>query len=173
MPDIDAMAPSRFLKKAHLQKPRLATIKVVQTENVAPQNRTPDIKPVVYFEEFTEGVPVGKEQREQLKMIFETSNTDLMKGRQVVILVDPNVVYGGQRVGGIRFRAPRQRPPGQDIPAASPPPAAPPQGWSNAVAPTESLAGGRQDPPWMEEEPENQNDYPPDDNFDPDDDIAF
>lgn len=156
MPSIDALAPSRFLRKAHLERPRLATIKGIQAENVAPQNRAPDIKPVVYFEEFSEGVPVGKEQREQLKLIMATDDVSAMVGRQVVIMIDPNIVYGGQRVGGIRFRAPKPRPP-QGIPAVAAAAAAPPQGWKSAL-PTDIVAPSRQDdPPWVTDD--SQTDY--------------
>lgn len=126
MPSIDAMAPSRFLKKAHLEKPRLGTIREIRTENVAPDNRAPEIKPVVYFREFQEGVPVGSRQRDQLKSICGTDDIEGMIGKAVVLYVDPAVEYGGKMVGGIRFRAPKQRPPAQGIPAASPAPAAPP-----------------------------------------------
>lgn len=148
MPSIDDLAPGRYLKKGQLERPRLATVKTIRTENVAPDNRQPSLKPVIYFQEFEEGVPAGAQTRDSLKEALGTKEVSEMIGRKVVIFVNPDIVYGGQRVGGIRFRAPKQRPPAQGIPAATPPPAAPPQGWSNAVAPAEAYAGRRQDPSW-------------------------
>lgn len=148
MPSIDALAPGRYLKKAQLERPRLATIKTIRTENVAPENRQPSLKPVVYFQEFEEGVPAGAQTRESLKEALGTQEVTEMIGRKVVIYVNPDIMYGGQRVGGIRFRAPKPRPEAQGIPASSAP-AAPPQGWQSA-APA-SLPAPRQDPPWMED----------------------
>lgn len=165
MPSIDALAPGRYLKKAQLEKPRLATIKTIRTENVAPENRQPSLKPVVYFHEFEEGVPAGAETRESLKVALGTQEVAEMIGRKVVIYVNPEIMYGGKRVGGIRFRAPKPRPEAQGIPAPGPgtvPVSAPPQGWQSAVpaiAPAD-FTGARQDPPWMEDpEPENESDY--------------
>ena len=97
--------PSTYLGKDDLTDPVLATIADVRLEEIQGDHGRSD-KPVMYF------------QDEDMKhLILNTTNwntieaicgedTEEWAGQRIELYVDPGVVYGGKRVGGVRVRIP-------------------------------------------------------------------
>lgn len=99
--------PSRWLAQGDLSSPVIATIDAVRNETIPGDNEDAD-KPVLYF------------KNDQLKkMILNSANwttlesafgdeSDNWSGKQIEVYVDPSIMFGKKRVGGVRIRVPSQ-----------------------------------------------------------------
>lgn len=89
---------------------KVLTIERVEgTETITGEKGRKDTAPVVYFVEKGEN---GK----QLKMVLNVTNAKVIEkltgtglieewaGQQIIVYADPNVVFAGEKVGGIRVR---------------------------------------------------------------------
>jgi hypothetical protein len=93
-----------LLKCADLgQKEHLAQIESIKEEEVGD-----DRKLVARFEGKSKGLVLNDTNLETLEQAFGDDSNDVI-GAQVVLYVDPNVRYGGQRVGGIRIKLPARK----------------------------------------------------------------
>ena len=108
--------PSKWLKAADLDGPRLVTIKEVQDEDVAGDGLE---KPVAYFHGETKGLGLNVTNCRTLEKILGTDDVDRWIGKTVVIF-KTETDYKGERVDCIRIRAPK---PGAKLP--EPPPQEP------------------------------------------------
>lgn len=111
--------PSTYLKQSDLGGKRvLVTIDHVKVEDVG-QGADQERKPVVYFRKAEKGMVLNRGNADSITSIVGDDETDNWGGHQVVLYVDPSVMFGGKRVGGIRVAAP---PAGHGKPSAPPPP---------------------------------------------------
>lgn len=107
---------SKWLKKEDVagfdEEQRLTTIEAVLEEQVGD-----DIKPVIYFKGIEKGWVANMTGLEVLAEMSGSQDTEDFIGLRIEIYVDPDVRYGGKRVGGIKLRpAPLKRAPkGSDI----------------------------------------------------------
>ena len=79
-----------------------------------------DAKPklVLSFQETGKDLILNRANIETLVAMYQTEDTANWIGRHVTLFVDPNVTFGGRRVGGIRVDAPpAQQPAGMNGPA--------------------------------------------------------
>lgn len=101
--------PSRYLSKADIPAPVVAVIASVANEPIG-QGQAQEVKPVLSF--------TGDSPK---PMVCNASNWDTLEGlygeesdnwtgKRIEIWVDPNVMYGGKREGGLRLRAPQAQP---------------------------------------------------------------
>lgn len=120
MAKVHEMIESKFLKKEDVGDGVLATINLVDQQNVAMQGAGQEFKWCLHFAEVDKPLVLNSTNIQLCKMICGSDDTDDWIGRKVVLYTDPNVSYGGKLIGGIRIRAPRQQ-------AAQPKPAAPRQ----------------------------------------------
>jgi len=95
---------SNYIKSADLKKPQTVTISTVEVEKFEPKDRPAEEKLVLYTVELDQGVVLCKAAILQLEELFG-DETDGWLGKKVVIFCDPNIMFGGKRVGGIRFKA--------------------------------------------------------------------
>ena len=111
--------PSRFLKASDIPEPIICTIQNVLMEDVAPDPRKEEIKPILVFEEKI----AGKQEK-----VLNKTNTDVCMGafgwnsdewamRKVRLYVE-QVMYQGKMVPGLRLSIPEAGAPAQAQPAA-------------------------------------------------------
>ena len=114
MRSYDKHRSTKFIQKSEIEdSPHgglLVTIREVTEENVAPEYKAEEIKYVIYFEEAFKPWTPGIEVLEIIKQIAGTGNVDEWSGTKLVLFIDPNVKFGGKKVGGIRCRAPKNQP---------------------------------------------------------------
>lgn len=103
MPDFSSRF-SAFLKADDVKEaPRTLTIKIVADEEVGPEDRR-EKKPVMRFEEDDRGLTMNKTRYEDATTFFGSKDTDVWIGKKITLAYDPNIKFGGKRVGGIVFR---------------------------------------------------------------------
>lgn len=119
--------PTTFLGKDDVQAPFCTVIRDVRMEKIKGENGEED-KAVLHFAD------------QQIKaMIINSTNwttledaygedSDMWRGKQVEIYIDPSVMFGGRRIGGLRVRIPS----GANQMRPSPAPLA--NGWTMAEA---------------------------------------
>lgn len=97
------ISASRFIKKEELSstEPLVLTIKSVgEKENVGKPD-APDMKHVMYFEETEQGLTLNATRISQAVDIFGSNDDAVWIGKQVGLILDPNVKMGTKKVGGI------------------------------------------------------------------------
>ena len=107
--------PSKWLRAADLDGPRLVTIKAVKDEDVAGDGFD---KPVAYFHGEEKGLGLNITNCRTIEDILGTDDVDQWIG-QPIVLFKTQTDYQGKRVDCIRIRAPK---PGAKIPHPEPDP---------------------------------------------------
>lgn len=108
MPTIDDLRKSNFITKADVGKGILVTIIGCKEYNVAKDGAEPDLRWALIFDEIDKPFICNVTNGEIIKLITRTGNIDDWKGTRIVLYHEPNIMYGGKMVGGIRVRAPRK-----------------------------------------------------------------
>jgi hypothetical protein len=101
----DSMSESRFLKQSDFESPALVSIASFDKANVAPDNEPAEVKWIVYFAGYEKGLVLNAINRTTLGEMFGSPEDAI--GQGVVVFVDPDVSFGGKKVGGVRLRAPK------------------------------------------------------------------
>lgn len=114
MPNISEMRESKFLKKEDIGRGVLATITGCIKKNVAAEGADPEQKWCLTFREIDKPLVLNMTNAQLCAQICGSEDTDHWTGKQIVLYVDPNVMYAGKVIGGIRVRKPK--------PSAAPPP---------------------------------------------------
>ena len=97
--------PTKYLSKDDIHAPTVGVIERIVNETLGTGDDQ-EIKPIMYF---SSGLPKP--------MVVNTTNwtnveavygdeSDNWVGKTIEVWVDPSVVYGGKRIGGLRLRAP-------------------------------------------------------------------
>lgn len=69
-----------------------------------------DKKLVAHFVGKEKGLVLNRTNADSLAEISGSDKTEDWSGTPVILFVDPSVMFGGKKVGGIRMRGVRQRP---------------------------------------------------------------
>lgn len=117
MRSYDKYRNTKFIQKSDVERGALVTIGKIVEENVALESQAEEIKYVIYFSEDYKPWAPGIETLEVISQIAGSGNVDDWIGTKLVLFVDPDVKFGGKKVGGIRCRAPKNQapPPTDDI----------------------------------------------------------
>ncbi len=107
MTSINELMPSRFLKKEDVIPDVLVTVGYVKQENIANNNEPPELKAVVYFHEFTQGLLLNQVNKETLTLVLGTDQIEHWVGKQVTLWNDRSVSMHGKLTGGVRIRIPQ------------------------------------------------------------------
>lgn len=123
-----------YLRKEEIPDPIIARVRDAK-EEILEENEGPKPKLVLYFEEFEKGLVCNKTNINLLIDFFGGDDEiDHWIGHDIGLYVDPNVMFAGKRVGGIRVRAPGppivRDAPSEPVPrrrdaSAAPPPSGP------------------------------------------------
>lgn len=97
---------SPYLKAKDIQKkgPFEYTISAVKAETVG-RGEDAEEKLVLYFKETKQGLVLNKTNLGILTELFDSDDSDDFIGKKVAVTHDPNVRYGGKRVGGVKLAA--------------------------------------------------------------------
>jgi hypothetical protein len=80
---------------------------LVQIESIGEEDVGDERKLVARFEGKRKGLGLNNATLEAIEAAFGPDSKDAIGG-QVILYVDPDVRFGGQRVGGIRIKLPKQ-----------------------------------------------------------------
>ena len=118
--------PGKYLSKDDFATPTLAKIRLVTMEMVKSDRGPDEKKPVLYFMEasnadldLSRGIILNVGNWEACEEITGEADSDFWVNHQIVVYVDPEVMFGGKKVGGIRIRASKAQAPVEDPPPAS------------------------------------------------------
>ena len=81
---------------------------LVQIESIEEEEVGDGRKLVARFEGWSKGLVLNDTNLECLETAFGDDSSDAI-GAQVILYVDPDVRFGGKRVGGIRIKLPKSR----------------------------------------------------------------
>ena len=107
MPTVDDLRKSNFITKSDVQSPILVTIRKFDEYNVAKEGVEPDMRWALIFDEIEKPFILNVTNGEIIKHITGTGNIDDWPGTKIVLYHEPNIMFGGKMVGGIRVRAPK------------------------------------------------------------------
>ena len=107
MPHLDDMIRTTPLSQQDIGTALLVTIRDCGERNLAKPGETPSVRWCLFFEETDSPLAMNKTNLVSAGKVLGSSNTDDWIGKKIVLYVDPNVEYGGRKVGGIRLRAPK------------------------------------------------------------------
>lgn len=119
--------PAKYLSKDDVPSPITAVIADVAVEDVNGDHGK-ERKPVMTFADSVKPLIVNNVNWETLENAYGEDSDD-WRGKPVEIYVDPSVMFGGRRVGGVRVRIPAK-----PAPHVAQRPAAPPQAVSPLAA---------------------------------------
>jgi hypothetical protein len=119
------MKESKFLRKEDCGAGILVTIKDCQQVNTAQEGAPEELKWCLFFQETEKPMVLNTTNATIIAEVLGSPQTENWTGKQIVLYSDPNVMYAGKRVGGIRARAKRTAAPSPvrtTAPAAKPVP---------------------------------------------------
>ena len=97
---------SQYLKKEDLSDPVDTELLWVKEEKVTPPGKGTNTRLVAYFEGLSKGLVLNTANCETLTEITGTDDPKEWKDLALQLYVDPDVTYGGKKIGGIRIRKP-------------------------------------------------------------------
>jgi hypothetical protein len=120
----DDIKVSKFLRKEDLGEKGaiLVTIRKVGKANVAPPDKTPEMKACMAFEEQYKPMVLNYTNFQAIAAFSGKDDSDNWGGIKIVIYFDPNVSYGGKITGGLRVRAPKNKATPTSAPVTKPEP---------------------------------------------------
>jgi hypothetical protein len=100
------LGSGHYLKKEDLSDPVDTELLWVKEETVTAPGKDTTTRLVAYFEGLSKGLVLNAKNCETLTEITGTDNPNEWKDVAVQLYVDPDVTYGGKKIGGIRIRKP-------------------------------------------------------------------
>ena len=97
---------SQYLKKEDLSDPLNTELLWVKEEKVTAPGKGTTTRLVAYFEGLSKGLVLNTANCETLFEITGTDDPNEWKDVPIQLYVDPDVKYGGKKIGGIRIRKP-------------------------------------------------------------------
>ncbi len=102
---MNEMYPSKWLSKDDVPTPTRAVISRVTREEIKGDNGD-ELKNTLYFQGDTlKPMILNRGNAETLCLLYGDDSVG-WHGRPIEVYVDPSVMFGGKRVGGLRLRAP-------------------------------------------------------------------
>lgn len=96
--------PSQYVGKDDLPGPRVVTIDFVEKQTIKGENGNED-KAVMHFTDFPKPMILNNINWQTCEDAYG-DESDNWHGKRVEMYVDPNVMFGAKRVGGVRLRLP-------------------------------------------------------------------
>jgi hypothetical protein len=107
MASIHDLKSSNFLTQKDVERPVLATISSWERVNVAKEGAEPEYRYALHFRELDKPMTLNITNGQIIAAFLGSEEFDDWVGHKIVIYRDPNIMYGGKMVGGIRVRAPK------------------------------------------------------------------
>jgi hypothetical protein len=97
---------AKYLKKEDIPSPVNTSILWIKEEEVTAPGKGTETGLVLYFDRLKKGLVLNTANAEALLEITGTDDTEKWADTPVQLYVDPDVTYGGKKIGGIRIRKP-------------------------------------------------------------------
>lgn len=110
MPNVNEMIPSKYLKTADVPDPVIVTIVKVAKVNIAKKEAEPEYRWAMKFQEFDKPMILNATNIKIAEKVFRSGDTDNWAGKEIILYTDPNVTFGGELVGGLRFKGQEKAP---------------------------------------------------------------
>ena len=114
MANINQMVQSKYLKGSDVPDPIIVTVAKVGKVNMAKEDEQPEMKWAIRFQELQKPMVLNATNIHIAAKVLGSDDTDDWMGKEIVLYFDPNVSFGGQLVGGLRFRG-IEKPPAKAI----------------------------------------------------------
>ncbi len=110
MPRTSEMVQSKYLKTADIPDPVIVTVVKVGKVNMAKEDAAPEYKWAIRFEEFDKPMVLNTTNIKIAEKVFGSDDTDEWAGKEIILFTDDNVTFGGELVGGLRFKGKEKEP---------------------------------------------------------------
>lgn len=110
MPRTSEMVQSKYLKTADVPDPVIVTVVKVGKVNMAKEDAAPEWKWAMKFTEFAKPMVLNPTNIRIAEKVFGSDNTDDWIGKEIILFTDENVTFGGELVGGLRFKGQEKAP---------------------------------------------------------------
>jgi len=97
---------ARYLKKGDIPCPINTSILWIKEEEVTAPGKGTETRLVLYFDGQKKGLVLNTANAEALAEITGTEEYEQWSDIPIELYVDPDVKYGGKKIGGIRIRKP-------------------------------------------------------------------
>ena len=97
---------AKYLKKEDIPSPVNTSILWTKEEEVTAPGKGTETKLVLYFDGLKKGLVLNTANAEALADITGTEEYEQWSDIPIELYVDPDVKYGGKKIGGIRIRKP-------------------------------------------------------------------
>src|SRR6516165_1455186 len=97
---------AKYLKKEDIPFPVNTSILWIKEEEVTTPGKGTETRLVLYFDGLKKGLVLNQANADALTEITGTDDYEEWADTPVQLYVDPDVTYGGKKVGGIRIRKP-------------------------------------------------------------------
>lgn len=104
MPRTSDMLDSKYLKQSDVPDPVIVTITKVGRVNIAKEGEKEQLKWAIRFTEFDKPMLLNSTNIKLLEKFLGSDDTDDWTGKEIVLYTDENVTFGGDIVGGLRFK---------------------------------------------------------------------
>ena len=101
---------AKYLKKEDIPSPVNTSILWIKEEEVTTPGKGTEKRFVLSFDGLKKGLVLNTANGESLEEITGTEDTEKWVDTPVQLWVDPDVTYGGKKIGGIRIRKPAPLP---------------------------------------------------------------
>lgn len=107
MPNVNDLKQSNFLTQNDVDPPVLVTVAACKQVNVAREGADPEYRWCLYFREEEKPMTLNVTNGQIIASIIGSDEINNAIGHKIVLYRDPNVMFAGNLVGGIRCRAPK------------------------------------------------------------------
>jgi hypothetical protein len=97
---------AKYLKKEDIPSPINTSILWTKEEEVTAPGKGTETRLVLYFDGLKKGLVLNTANAEGLAEITGTDEYEQWSDVPIQLYVDPDVKYGGKKIGGIRIRKP-------------------------------------------------------------------
>src|SRR3990167_4275616 len=110
MPRTSEMIQSKYLKATDVPDPVIVTVVKVGKVNLAKDDAAPEYKWAIKLQEFQKLMVLNSTNIRIAEKVFGSDNTDDWKDKEIILYTDENVTFGGELVGGLRFKGQEKAP---------------------------------------------------------------
>ena len=110
MPRTSEMVQSKYLKTADVPDPVIVTVVKVGKVNIAKEDAAPEYKWAIRFKEFQKPMILNSTNIKIAEKVFGSDDTDDWAEKEIILFTDENVTFGGELVGGLRFKGQEKAP---------------------------------------------------------------
>ena len=110
MPRTSEMVQSKYLKTNDVPDPVIVTVTKVGKVNLAKEDAAPEWKWAIRFQELEKPMVLNATNIKIAEKVFGSDDTDDWVGKEIILFTDDNVTFGGELVGGLRFKGKEKEP---------------------------------------------------------------